>query len=194
MEITEGGSGGGTVQSVDGIPPDAQGNVQLGAVRSINNVQPDANGNINSIVTSIDNVQPDANGNINGVVFSVNDNAPDANGNVTLDISELIDDVVSISANQWITGMKTFDNTVRFTIDGYRDDAARLAYSSRELDFIDESYKNAGVIRQEFNTDGSNIFIVRTNKANGADISSSQLVLAAYSSGLTKATLQADNV
>ena len=44
--ISGGGSGSGSVSSVDDIHPDATGNVKLGAVRSVNSIQPDADGNV----------------------------------------------------------------------------------------------------------------------------------------------------
>ena len=62
LEVTEGGSGGGTVKYVDNVPPDANGNVQLGAIRSLNNeYYPDSNGNLNVGlgVGSVNNVGPD---------------------------------------------------------------------------------------------------------------------------------------
>lgn len=82
LEVTGGGSGGGTVKSVDGISPDSQGNVQLGAVRSINNtLYPDAAGNINvpTGVRTVNDKLPDSAGNVNvGTVRSIDSQAPDA--------------------------------------------------------------------------------------------------------------------
>lgn len=47
-------SGGGDVSSVDGIGPDANGNVQLNAVKSVDGNTPDANGEVmlNALTTS----------------------------------------------------------------------------------------------------------------------------------------------
>ena len=101
LEITGGGSGGGTVKAVDGIAPNANGNVTLGAIRSVNhNFYPDADGNIEVGigVSSVNGNQPDANGNVTvpvGQVNSVNGIAPVA-GNVELgNLVTGVDGVVS---------------------------------------------------------------------------------------------------
>lgn len=56
------------VETVNGISPDADGNVNVGTVKSVNGSTPDANGNINlptvSGVTSVDGVGADAQGNV----------------------------------------------------------------------------------------------------------------------------------
>lgn len=61
--------GGGTVSSVDGVPPDQNGNVPLGAIRTINDDGPDQDGNIDiDFVKSVNNTSPDQNGNVNVTV------------------------------------------------------------------------------------------------------------------------------
>lgn len=56
------------VETVNGISPDANGNVNVGTVKSVNGSAPDSNGNINlptiSGVTSVDGVGADAQGNV----------------------------------------------------------------------------------------------------------------------------------
>lgn len=96
---------GGTVNSVDGIPPDDngdvilkavrkingdvpddEGNIEFNAVMSVNDIPPDEDGNVDiDAVFTVNNLSPDANGNVNvGTVRSVNNTAPDANGNVSI--------------------------------------------------------------------------------------------------------------
>lgn len=82
------------VESVNGISPDAQGNVNVGTVKSVNNTMPDASGNVNlptvAGVTSVDGVGADAQGNVQiNAVKSVNGETPDSNGNVTLDATDV---------------------------------------------------------------------------------------------------------
>lgn len=63
----------GGVKSVNGITPDANGNIEIetgdGTVKSVNGNTPDANGNVfiqvgDGTVKSVDNVLPDSNGNV----------------------------------------------------------------------------------------------------------------------------------
>lgn len=75
------------VESVNGLTPDANGNVNVGTVKSVNNTSPDANGNVNlptvAGVTSVDGVGPDGSGNVQiNAVKTINSISPDANGNV----------------------------------------------------------------------------------------------------------------
>ena len=79
------------VESVNGISPDAQGNVNVGTVKSVNSTLPDANGNVNlptvAGVTSVDGVGADAQGNVQiNAVKSVNGETPNAQGAVTIDV------------------------------------------------------------------------------------------------------------
>ena len=79
------------VESVNGIAPDAQGNVNVGTVKSVNSTLPDANGNVNlptvAGVTSVDGVGADAQGNVQiNAVKSVNGETPNAQGAVTIDV------------------------------------------------------------------------------------------------------------
>lgn len=97
------------VESVNGISPDAQGNVNVGTVKSVNNTMPDASGNVNlptvAGVTSVDGVGADAQGNVQiNAVKSVNGETPDAQGAVNInaqDVGALPDDytppVVSVN-------------------------------------------------------------------------------------------------
>lgn len=56
------------VETVNGISPDSNGNVNVGTVKSVNNTQPDSSGNVNlptvQGVTSVDNIGADGEGNI----------------------------------------------------------------------------------------------------------------------------------
>lgn len=56
------------VETVNGISPDANGNVNVGTVKSVNGSTPDANGNVNlptvAGVTSVCGIGPDAQGNV----------------------------------------------------------------------------------------------------------------------------------
>ena len=77
------------VESVNGLTPDANGNVNVGTVKSVNNTSPDANGNVNlptvAGVTSVNGTGPDGDGNVEvGTVRSVNGVSPNANGALTL--------------------------------------------------------------------------------------------------------------
>ena len=77
------------VESVNGLTPDANGNVNVGTVKSVNNTSPDADGNVNlptvAGVTSVNGIGPDGDGNVDvGTVKSVNGVSPDANGALTL--------------------------------------------------------------------------------------------------------------
>lgn len=95
------------VETVNGISPDANGNVNVGTVKSVNNSTPDANGNVNlptvAGVTSVDGIGPDASGNVqlgNVYVKTVNGESP-TNGNVTIDASDvgaLADDTVIVQS------------------------------------------------------------------------------------------------
>lgn len=83
------------VETVNGISPDANGNVNVGTVKTVNGSAPDAQGNVNlptvAGVTSVDGIGPDAQGNVNlGSVYvkTVNGESP-VNGNVTLDASDV---------------------------------------------------------------------------------------------------------
>lgn len=83
------------VETVNGISPDAQGNVNVGTVKSVNGSTPDAQGNVNlptvAGVTSVNGVGPDSQGNVQiavGAVNSVNNVAP-TNGNVALTASDV---------------------------------------------------------------------------------------------------------
>lgn len=78
------------VETVNGISPDANGNVNVGTVKSVNGSTPDAQGNVNlptvAGVTSVDGVGPDSDGNVqlgNVYVKTVNGISP-TNGNITL--------------------------------------------------------------------------------------------------------------
>jgi hypothetical protein len=54
------------VESVDGVSPDANGDVQLDAVKTVNSISPDASGDVDlgDIVYSVDGLSPDANGDV----------------------------------------------------------------------------------------------------------------------------------
>lgn len=105
------GVGGGTVMSVDHVPPDNQGNVQINAIRTING----ENG--------------DSNGNFAGVVTSINGNTPDLDGNVTMDVVETVDGLAPIdgdisfglAGDKWVKtdaqGHLTTTNDTPITID-----------------------------------------------------------------------------
>lgn len=76
------------VETVNGISPDANGNVNVGTVKSVNGSTPDAQGNVNlptvAGVTSVNGIGPDAQGNVDvGTVKSVNNISP-TNGNVAI--------------------------------------------------------------------------------------------------------------
>lgn len=103
LEIAGGGSGGGTVKSVDDIPPDANGNVPLDAVKSVDGVEPTTDGNVDL-----------------GAVKSVNDNLPDENGNVTVSFPHgAVDSVDHISPDQYGNVQL---NAIR-TINGHNGDS-----------------------------------------------------------------------
>ena len=76
------------VESVNGLSPDANGNVNVGTVKSVNSTLPDANGNVNlptvAGVTSVDGIGPDGNGDVPlGAVTEINSITP-VSGVVTL--------------------------------------------------------------------------------------------------------------
>lgn len=91
----QGMDGSGSVAAVDGVSPDASGNVQLGAVRSVNGNAPDASGNVEvdaggGAVQTVDGISPDSSGNVElGAVRSVNGSVPDASGNIELTASQV---------------------------------------------------------------------------------------------------------
>lgn len=74
------------VETVNGISPDVNGNVDVGTVKSVNYSLPDATGNINlptvAGVTSVDGIGPDSSGNVqlgNLYVKQINTKTPDSN-------------------------------------------------------------------------------------------------------------------
>lgn len=73
----QGMDGSGSVASVDGVSPDASGNVPLGAVRSVNGSVPDESGNVELGELG------------GGDVQTVCGKAPDENGNVALGASDV---------------------------------------------------------------------------------------------------------
>ena len=92
------------VETVNGISPDAQGNVNVGTVKSVNGSAPDAQGNVNlptvAGVTSVNGVGPDAQGNVNvGTVKSVNGSTPDANGNVNAGTVTSVNNIAPTNGN-----------------------------------------------------------------------------------------------
>lgn len=104
------------VETVNGISPDAQGNVNVGTVKSVNGSTPDAQGNVNlptvAGVTSVNGIGPDAQGNVQiavGAVNTVNNIAP-TNGNVALtasDVGAMSSDVTSgngVLSSGWTAG------------------------------------------------------------------------------------------
>lgn len=106
------------VETVNGISPDAQGNVNVGTVKSVNGSAPDAQGNVNlptvAGVTSVDGIGPDAQGNVSlsgRYVETVNNKTP-TNGNVSLNASE-----VGAVTSRTSTGTVTWNTTN--TDDGY---------------------------------------------------------------------------
>ena len=86
-----GGSGGGTVKSVDHVSPDANGNVQLNAIRTING----HNG--------------DSVGNFAGVVTSINGNTP-TDGAVTMTVVESVDGVAPVNGDVQLNAVRTVNN------------------------------------------------------------------------------------
>lgn len=104
------------VESVNGLTPDANGNVNVGTVKSVNNTSPDANGNVNlptvAGVTSVCGIGPDGNGDVSlgptdvGAVATVNGVSPDSSGEVTLTPGD-IGAVASASSS----GTVTWDST-----------------------------------------------------------------------------------
>lgn len=83
----------GTVLSVNGVTPGLNGDVALSVVNTVNGVSPDVNGELTlSVVSSVDGFSPDINGNIAlGAIRSINDITPDVNGDVALSIVSSVD-------------------------------------------------------------------------------------------------------
>lgn len=98
------------VETVNGISPDSNGNVNVGTVKSVNGSTPDANGNVNlptvAGVTSVDGVGPDANGNVqlgNVYVKTVNGISP-VNGNVNVGTVTSVNGVSPTNGNVQVVG------------------------------------------------------------------------------------------
>lgn len=79
------------VSTVDGVGPNASGNVPLNSVRSINGEYfPDASGNVtinigDGLVKTVNWIEPDDNGNVElPLVVSVDGNTADEHGEITL--------------------------------------------------------------------------------------------------------------
>ena len=104
------------VETVNGISPDAQGNVNVGTVKSVNGSTPDAQGNVNlptvAGVTSVNGVGPDAQGNVTiDTVETVNGISPDANKNIAIKTSTNESTVTPTTIN---TSYINANSTIRF--------------------------------------------------------------------------------
>lgn len=80
--VVGGGNGGGSVESVNGIAPDQDGNVVLtatdvGAASSVNSIAPDQDGDVVLTATDV------------GAASSVNNIAPDGSGNIVLTATDV---------------------------------------------------------------------------------------------------------
>ena len=88
------------VQTVDGVGPDENGNVELsGYVKTVDGVEPDADGNVqldlSGYVKTVDDIEPDENGNVEltGVVRSIEGQyGPDEVGDISF----------GLSPNKWV--------------------------------------------------------------------------------------------
>lgn len=105
------------VETVNGISPDANGNVNVGTVKSVNNSTPDANGNVNlptvAGVTSVDGIGPDSSGNVqlgNVYVKTVNEVSP-TNGNVQI----VAKNTRLVVTSGWTVGENVVNNDTRLT-------------------------------------------------------------------------------
>ena len=79
----------GAVATVNGLAPDSAGNVDVGTVKTVNSKNPDPAGNVNvGTVISVDGYLPDSMGQLKigayGAVRSVNNDHPDTYGNVNV--------------------------------------------------------------------------------------------------------------
>lgn len=91
------------VETVNGISPDSNGNVNVGTVKSVNNTQPDANGNVNlptvAGVTSVDGIGPDGDGDVVlNAVTSVNGISP-TSGNVNVGTVTSVNSITPTNGN-----------------------------------------------------------------------------------------------
>ena len=134
------------VETVNGISPDVNGNVNVGTVKSVNGSTPDAQGNVNlptvAGVTSVNNIGADEQGNVQltasdvgaladtvNPVLSVNNRTPDSNtGNLAMDYSDFglaksglwVDGVNGLDTNDGKTEATAF-KTISRAIARYRD-------------------------------------------------------------------------
>lgn len=111
------------VETVNGISPDSNGNVNVGTVKSVNGSTPDAQGNVNlptvAGVTSVNNIGADEQGNVQltasdvgaladtvNPVLSINNRTPDSNtGNIAMDYSN----VGITKSGLWVDGTNGLD-------------------------------------------------------------------------------------
>lgn len=88
----------GAVKTVNGTPPDENGNVEvLVGVRTVNEIEPDENGNID----------------LGPIVNSVNGHEPDENGNVEFSVVEKVDGVEPVNGNVSLGAIRSINNTIR---------------------------------------------------------------------------------
>lgn len=169
-----GGSGGGTVKSVDHVSPDANGNVQLNAIRTINGHNGDSVGNFAGVVTSINGNTPtdgavtmtvvesvDGVAPVNGdvvlnAVKSVNNTSPDASGNVDIDTVTSVDGhqpdsngAVSfgLTASKWVKTNSSGHLTT--TNDNVVTIASNLTGQSYTLDFVTDVTWNGTALQKK---------------------------------------------
>lgn len=103
----------GVVESINEIPPDEDGNVELEMIQSVDNVYPDEDGNVElNAVRSINQTTPDETGNVEiDIVSSVDGISPDEDGNVELNCVKQVDGIspddggeidFGLDANKWV--------------------------------------------------------------------------------------------
>lgn len=88
----------GAVKTVNGNPPDEDGNVVVEAgVRSVNDIEPDEDGNVD----------------LGGIVYSVNGHEPDEDGNVEFSVVESVDGVSSVDGNVPLGAVRSINGSIR---------------------------------------------------------------------------------
>lgn len=103
----------GSIKTVNGNGPDADGNVVVEAgIKTVNNVQPDETGNVD----------------LGQLVKTVNSHEPDENGNIQFDVVEKVDGVSPINGNVPLGSIRSINNTIKpvngnVNLDGVLDPA-----------------------------------------------------------------------
>lgn len=88
----------GGIKTVNGTPPDEDGNVEVVAgVRSVNDIEPDEDGNVD----------------LGGIVYSVNGHEPDEDGNVEFSVVESVDGVSSVDGNVPLGAVRSINGSIR---------------------------------------------------------------------------------